>query len=63
MFGYGISLLLIAIGAILTWAVNVSVQGLELTTIGIILMIVGGAGVILTALFSARAYDDWDGYR
>ena len=38
--GLGVSIFLIAVGAILTWAVNASVSGLELQTIGVILMVV-----------------------
>ena len=33
--GLGVSIFLIAVGAILTWAVNASVSGLELQTIGV----------------------------
>ena len=42
--GIGVSLLLIAIGAILTWAVTATVSGVDLDTVGIILMVVGAAG-------------------
>lgn len=52
----GISLFLIAVGAILYFAVNASVSGLEIDTIGIILMVVGGIGFLwsLFALYGAR---------
>ena len=52
----GISLFLIAVGAILYFAVNASVSGLEIDTIGIILMIVGAIGFLwsLFALQTAR---------
>ena len=52
----GISLFLIAVGAILYFAVNASVSGLEIDTIGLILMIVGGIGFLwsMFALFGAR---------
>jgi Domain of unknown function (DUF6458) len=49
--GLGVSLLLIAVGAILTWAVNASVSGLELQTIGVILMVVGALGLALSMIF------------
>jgi hypothetical protein len=49
--GIGVSLVLIAAGAILTWAVNASVSGLELQTIGVILMVVGIVGLLLSMLF------------
>lgn len=45
--GIGFGLLLLAIGAVLTFAVNVTTNGFNLNTIGIILMIVGAAGVAL----------------
>ena len=52
----GISLFLIAIGAILYFAVNASVSGLEIDTIGLILMVVGGFGFLwsMFALYGAR---------
>jgi uncharacterized membrane protein YjjP (DUF1212 family) len=49
--GVGVSIFLIAVGAILTWAVNVAVSGLELKTIGVILMVVGGLGLVLSMIF------------
>lgn len=49
--GIGVGLLLIAIGAILAYAVEVQVQGVDLTTVGVILMIVGGVGVVLSLVF------------
>ena len=55
--GLGVSLFLIAIGAILTWAVNASVSGLELQTIGVILLIVGAIGLLLSLLF----WSSWGG--
>ena len=47
----GFSLFLIAAGAILAYAVNTSVSGLELQTIGVILMVVGAIGLVLSLLF------------
>ena len=44
--GIGISLLLIAAGAVLVWAVDVSVSGVELVTVGWILLIVGAIGAL-----------------
>jgi DMSO/TMAO reductase YedYZ heme-binding membrane subunit len=49
--GIGASLFLIAVGAILAWAVEVEISGLELETIGVILLIVGIVGLILSMLF------------
>jgi hypothetical protein len=47
----GASLALIAIGAILKWAVTDSVKGVNLGTIGIILMVVGAIGLIITGIY------------
>jgi hypothetical protein len=49
--GTGVSLILIAVGAILTWAVNASVHGLNVHAIGVILMVVGLVGFVLDMLF------------
>jgi hypothetical protein len=46
--GLGTSLFLIAIGAILRYAVTDSISGVDLTTVGLILMIVGIVGLILS---------------
>jgi Domain of unknown function (DUF6458) len=52
----GISLFLIAVGAILYFAVNASVQGLEIDTVGLILMIIGAVGFLwsILVLYGAR---------
>ncbi|MCA1844526.1 MAG: DUF6458 family protein [Actinobacteria bacterium] len=44
--GIGVAILLIAIGAILAFAVHVTTQGIDLSTIGVILMVVGVVGLI-----------------
>lgn len=49
--GIGVSVFLLAVGAILAFAVNLSVQGLELDTVGVILMIVGAIGLLVSLLF------------
>jgi hypothetical protein len=49
--GIGASLFLIAVGAILYFAVEAEVAGLDLDAVGIILMIVGGLGLLLSLLF------------
>jgi hypothetical protein len=46
--GIGTSIFLIAVGAILKFAVHTSVSGLSLQTVGVILMIVGVLGLILS---------------
>ena len=54
--GIGTSLFLIAVGAILYFAVDTQVSGLEISTVGIILMVVGvvGLAISLWLLSSAR---------
>jgi hypothetical protein len=46
--GIGTSIFLIAVGAILYFAVNVDISGLEVATIGLILMIVGILGLVIS---------------
>jgi Domain of unknown function (DUF6458) len=43
----GTSLFLIAVGAILKFAVTEHVAGVDLQTVGVILMIVGGVGLVI----------------
>ena len=50
--GIGTSLFLIAVGAILDFGVNVSnPHGFNIHTIGVILMVVGGIGLLLSLMF------------
>jgi hypothetical protein len=53
----GASLCLIAVGAILKWAITAHVEGINLQNMGVILMVVGGAGLALGLflLTSARS--------
>jgi hypothetical protein len=53
--GIGTSIFLIALGAILYFAVNADVSGLEISTVGLILMICGVLGLIIT-LFLMRGH-------
>jgi hypothetical protein len=46
--GIGTSIFLIAVGAILYFAVNADVSGLEISTVGLILMICGVLGLIIS---------------
>jgi hypothetical protein len=55
--GLGVSLILIAVGAILTWAVSAEVSGVDIQTIGVILLIVGIAGALLSLVF----WSSWGG--
>lgn len=56
--GLGTSLFLIAVGAILDYAVDVQTQGFDLHTIGVILMVVGAIGVVLSLVF----WSSWGGF-
>ena len=51
----GISLFFLAVGAILTFAVNTTVSGIDIATIGVILMVTG----LLGMLFSLVLWDSW----
>ena len=55
--GIGLSLILIAVGAILVWAVEATVSGVDLTAVGWILLIVGAAGALLSMIF----WSSWGG--
>jgi len=49
--GIGTSIFLIAVGAILRYAVTGNVEGVDLDVVGLILMIVGVVGLVLTFLW------------
>jgi hypothetical protein len=49
----GGSLFLLAVGAILYWAVSYQVRGISLHMIGLILMVVGGVGLLLELISGA----------
>ena len=56
--GISFSLVLVAAGAILTWAVSAEVSGLDLTAVGVILMVVGIIGLLLSLVF----WSSWGGF-
>jgi Domain of unknown function (DUF6458) len=56
--GIGVSLILIAVGAILTWAVTATVSGVDINTVGVILMVIGIAGLIISLMF----WSTWGGF-
>ena len=56
--GIGVSIFLIAVGAILAWAVSVDTNGIDLNMVGVILMIVG----ILCLLLSLIFWSTWGGF-
>ena len=57
--GISVSILLIAVGAILTWGVTADAEGLDVNAIGVILMIVGLLGLVISMIF----WSSWGGYR
>lgn len=56
--GIGTSIFLIAVGAILDFAITVNIRGLNIHEVGVILMIVGIAGAVLSLLF----WNSWGGF-
>lgn len=56
--GIGTSIFLFAVGAILRFAITVQTEGIDLQTVGNILMIVGVVG----ALFSMMFWSSWGGF-
>lgn len=63
--GLGGSLILIAVGAVLRWAITATTSGVNIHTVGLILLIVGGIGFIISVLWMAfyadrttRGYSD-----
>jgi hypothetical protein len=49
--GMGIGLILMAVGAILTWGVTDTSDAVNLDAVGVILMIVGAIGLLLSLMF------------
>ena len=56
--GISLSILLLAVGAILTWAVSAEVSGVDITAVGVILMIVGAVGLVTSFAF----WSSWGGF-
>ena len=56
--GIGTGIFLIAIGAIMRYAISVQAEGFNLHTIGVILMVAGAA----TALLSMVFWNSWGGF-
>jgi hypothetical protein len=51
--GIGFSLFLLAVGAILAFAVDTQVNGIEIQTVGVILMVIGAIGLVVSVLIWA----------
>jgi hypothetical protein len=56
--GIGAGLILIAAGAILAFAVEAEVSGVDITAVGWILLVVGIVGVLLSLVF----WGSWGGF-
>jgi hypothetical protein len=56
--GISLSILLVAVGAVLTWAVSAEVSGVDITAVGVILMVVGLIGLLLSLVF----WSSWGGF-
>ena len=54
----GVSLLLVAAGAILVWGVTGEAQGIDVDAVGVILMVVGLAGALISVIF----WSTWGGF-
>ncbi|HEY2090517.1 MAG TPA: DUF6458 family protein [Thermoanaerobaculia bacterium] len=55
--GTGVSIVLIAVGAVLAWAVNATTSGFNVHTVGYILLVVGIIGLLLSMIF----WSSWAG--
>jgi hypothetical protein len=56
--GFGAAIVLIAAGAILRWGVTDNVEGLNLATIGLILVVAGAIGLLASMVF----WSSWGGF-
>ncbi|MEP7193540.1 MAG: DUF6458 family protein [Actinomycetota bacterium] len=51
----GSSLVLIAVGAILKFAVTATISGINVSTVGVVLMLVGIAGLVISLFMASTA--------
>lgn len=58
--GIGASLILIAVGAVLYWAVTGEVSGVDVDAVGVILMIVGAIGALISLVFWSSWFERGD---
>jgi hypothetical protein len=56
--GIGTSIFLIAAGAILKFAVTWQTDNIDLQAVGVILMVIGGVGLVLSLIF----WSGWGGF-
>ena len=55
--GFGVGLILTAVGAILAWAVTATTSGVNVHTVGYILLVVGIVGMLISLVF----WSSWAG--
>jgi uncharacterized membrane protein YGL010W len=55
--GVGVSILLIAVGAVLAFAVSAEANGIDIQTVGWIVLVVGIVGLVLSMIF----WSSWAG--
>ncbi|MBD0290246.1 MAG: hypothetical protein ICV74_03235 [Thermoleophilia bacterium] len=56
--GIGVSMFLIAVGLILWLAVSVDARGVDINMVGVILVVVGAIGLLLSMIF----WSSWGGF-
>jgi hypothetical protein len=56
--GISLSILLIAAGAVLAWAVDAEVSGIDIQAAGVILVVVGALGLVVSLVF----WSSWGGF-
>jgi hypothetical protein len=56
--GISLSIFLIAVGAVLAWAVSAEVSGVDIQVMGVILVIVGVLGFVASLVF----WSSWGGF-
>lgn len=56
----GVAIFLIAVGAILRYAVTASISGVELRTVGLILMVAGIIGLVIALALTFARRDNYD---
>ena len=49
--GIGVSIFLLAVGAILAFAVEFETNGIDINAVGVILMIIGAIGIAFSFMF------------
>lgn len=51
--GIGVSIVLVAVGAVLAWAVDAQVSGVDLQAVGVIVFVVGLVGLVVSLLLAS----------